>query len=60
MNRYYENLKIYLRFDALDEVTTAPARAWGGEPSACAAKLLLGVTEAEVSVSELTVTQTGT
>ena len=34
--------KVYLRFDALEEVTTVPALARGGEPSIWA-KLLRGV-----------------
>jgi len=43
-----------LRFDARDEVTTAPARACGGEPSIWEAKLLRGVILGVLSASELT------
>lgn len=48
------NNQPYLRFEALDDVTTAPALAWGGEPSVWVTKLPRGVTLLE-SVSELTV-----
>ncbi len=43
----------YLRFDALDDVTTAPALAEGGELSAVVAKLLLGENDEDTSESAL-------
>ena len=43
----------YLLFEALDDVTTVPAFAVGGLPSAVVAKLLLGENADETSESAL-------
>ena len=43
----------YLRLEALDEVTTVPALAWGGLPSALEPKLLRGEKLELVSESEV-------